>query len=81
MLVQEPRLVAVNNAMEVDLTGQVNGEARGPWPFTGPGGQTAFAIAAAHSDEGRSIIVLPSSYVEGRRAPLAHRGAAGRSGP
>jgi 4-hydroxybutyrate CoA-transferase len=62
LLVNEKRLVAVNNAMQVDLTGQVNGEAIGPWPFTGPGGQTAFAIAAAHSDEGRSIIVLPSSY-------------------
>ncbi len=63
LLVQEPRLVAVNNAMEVDLTGQVNGEATGPWPYTGPGGQTAFAIAAAHADEGRSVVVLPSSYV------------------
>ena len=62
LLAREKRLVAVNNAMEVDLTGQVNGEAIGVWPYTGPGGQTAFAIAAAHSDEGRSIIVLPSSY-------------------
>jgi acyl-CoA hydrolase len=54
--------------MEVDLTGQVNGEAIGPWPYTGPGGQTAFAIAAAHADEGRSVIVLPSSYEkEGER--------------
>jgi acyl-CoA hydrolase len=35
LLVQERRLVAVNNAMQVDLTGQVNGEAIGPWPFTG----------------------------------------------
>lgn len=64
LLCKEPRLVAVNNAMEVDLTGQVNGEATGPWPFTGPGGQTAFAIAAAHSAEGRSIIVLPASYMK-----------------
>jgi 4-hydroxybutyrate CoA-transferase len=63
VLVQEPRLVAVNNAMEVDLTGQVNGEAVGPWPYTGPGGQTAFAIAAALADDGRSVIVLPSSYL------------------
>ena len=68
LLVREPRLVAVNNAMQVDLTGQVNGEAIGPWPFTGPGGQTAFSIAAAHAEEGRSIIVLPSSYLyEGER--------------
>jgi 4-hydroxybutyrate CoA-transferase len=64
LLVQEPRLVAVNNAMEVDITGQANGEAIGPWPFTGPGGQTAFALAAAHSDQGRSVIVLPSSYTK-----------------
>jgi len=63
LLVREERLVAVNNAMEVDLTGQVNGEATGPWPYTGPGGQTAFALAAAHANEGRSIIVLPSSYL------------------
>jgi 4-hydroxybutyrate CoA-transferase len=61
---QEPRLVAVNNAMQVDLTGQVNGESIGPWPYTGPGGQTAFALAAHHAEDGRSIIVLPSSYVE-----------------
>ncbi len=62
VLAKEPRLVAVNNAMQVDLTGQINGEAIGPWPYTGPGGQTAFAVAAAHSDQGRSIIVVPSSY-------------------
>lgn len=62
LLVNEKRLVAVNNGMQADLTGQVNGEAIGPWPYTGPGGQTAFAVAAAHSDEGRSVIVLPSSY-------------------
>jgi 4-hydroxybutyrate CoA-transferase len=62
VLAHEPRLVTVNNAMQVDLTGQVNGEAIGPWPYTGPGGQTAFAIAGAHSPEGRSVIVLPSSY-------------------
>lgn len=71
LLVQEKRLVAVNNAMQVDLTGQANGEAIGPWPYTGPGGQTAFAIAAAHSDEGRSIIVLPSSYTRDASAGLS----------
>jgi 4-hydroxybutyrate CoA-transferase len=62
VLAVEPRLVAVNNAMEVDLTGQVNGEAIGPWPYTGPGGQTAFAVAGHHADDGRSIIVLPSAF-------------------
>ncbi|MBI4571129.1 MAG: hypothetical protein HY723_04205, partial [Chloroflexi bacterium] len=65
VLAKEPRLVAVNNAMQVDLTGQANGESIGPWPYTGPGGQTAFAIAAAHAEDGRSVIVLPASYVSG----------------
>jgi 4-hydroxybutyrate CoA-transferase len=63
LVAKESKLVAVNNAMQVDLTGQVNGEAVGPWPYTGPGGQTAFALAASYADDGRSIIVLPSSYV------------------
>jgi acyl-CoA hydrolase len=65
VLAKEPRLVAVNNAMQVDLTGQANSESIGPWPYTGPGGQTAFAIAAAHAEDGRSVIVLPASYVSG----------------
>ncbi len=65
VLGREERLVAVNNAMQVDLTGQVNGEATGPWPYTGPGGQTAFALAAHHAEHGRCIIVLPSSYLNG----------------
>ena len=64
VLAKEPRLVAVNNALQVDLSGQVNSEAIGPWPYTGPGGQMAFSIAAAHSAEGRSITVLPSSYTK-----------------
>ena len=68
LLAKEPRLVAVNNAMQVDLTGQVNAETIGPWPFTGPGGQTVFSFAAAHAEDGKSIIVLPSSYMkDGRR--------------
>ena len=68
LLAKEDRLIAVNNAMQVDLTGQVNGESVGPWPYTGPGGQMAFSLAATYSAEGSSIIVLPSSYtVDGAR--------------
>ena len=74
LLCREERLVAVNNAMQVDLTGQVNGESIGPWPYTGPGGQTAFSLAAAHSAEGRSIIVMPSSYLRDASAGLSAGG-------
>ncbi len=64
VLAQEERLVAVNNAMQVDLTGQVNGESVGPWPYTGPGGQMAFSLAAHQAKDGRCIIVLPASYAD-----------------
>lgn len=63
MLVQHDNLVAVNNALLVDLTGQVASESIGHKVWTGVGGQTAFMIAAQYSRGGRSITVLPSSHV------------------
>ena len=63
MLVQHRNLVAVNNALLVDLTGQVAAESIGPRVWTGVGGQTAFMIAAQYSPGGRSVTVLPSSHV------------------
>ncbi len=69
MLVQHDNLVAINNALQVDLTGQVASEGIGSRVWTGVGGQTAFAIAANYSKGGRSITVLPSSsMVDGQKA-------------
>ena len=62
-LVQNDNLVAINNALMVDLTGQVASETIGPLVWTGVGGQTAFAIAANYSNGGRSVTVLPSSHM------------------
>ena len=68
MLVRHDNLVAINNALQVDLTGQVASESLGPRVWTGVGGQTAFAIAANYSKGGRSITVLPSSHlIDGHR--------------
>ena len=55
--------VAVNNALIVDLTGQVSAEALDHRPYTGVGGQTVFMIAGAYSKGGKSISVTPSSSV------------------
>jgi 4-hydroxybutyrate CoA-transferase len=55
-------MVAVNNAIMVDLTGQVAAEGIGTNIWAGTGGQTAFAIGSSYSRGGRSIIVLPSSH-------------------
>jgi 4-hydroxybutyrate CoA-transferase len=68
LLVQEENYVAVNNALLVDLTGQVTAEYIGPRVWSGVGGQTIFCIAAAYSKGGRSILVTPStSLVQGER--------------
>ena len=60
-LIQLDPFVAVNNALAVDLTGQVAAEAFNHQPYTGVGGQTVFMLAGAYSPAGKSISVLPSS--------------------
>ncbi len=58
-------MLAINNALSVDLTGQIASENVGAHMFGSSGGQTAFAIGALLSKEGHSIIVLPSTAVSG----------------
>ena len=62
-LIQVERFVTVNNALIVDLTGQVSAEALDHRMYTGVGGQTVFMIAGAYSPGGKSVSVLPSSSV------------------
>jgi 4-hydroxybutyrate CoA-transferase len=62
-LIQIERFVTVNNALSVDLTGQVCSESIGHQMYTGVGGQTVFMIAGAYSPGGKSVSVLPSSSV------------------
>ena len=67
LLSKDPRFTAINNALSVDLTGQVASESIGWQMFTGTGGQTAFAIAACLAG-GKSIIAVPSSsFLDGER--------------
>ena len=62
------RFVGVNNALLVDLTGQIAAESIGTRIHSGTGGQLAFSIGAQHSRGGRSVTVLPSSsMVDGER--------------
>lgn len=53
---------AINNALAVDLTGNVCAETMGTQIYSGPGGQTVFAFAAATTNNA-SVTVLPSSQV------------------
>jgi acyl-CoA hydrolase len=61
-ILQLENFVAVNNALAVDLTGNVCSETRGTRVFSGPGGQPAFAVGASTA-AGGSVIVLPSSQL------------------
>ncbi|MBX3459327.1 MAG: acetyl-CoA hydrolase/transferase family protein [Planctomycetes bacterium] len=55
------RMVAVNSAIQVDLTGQVNSDSVGSRPYSGIGGQVDFIRGAARSRGGKPIIALPST--------------------
>ena len=61
-IARNDRVVSVNNAMEIDLTGQVNAESVGPRQYSGTGGQLEWVLGAQWSREGKSIIALRSSY-------------------
>ena len=60
-IAQNHRMVAINSAIEVDLTGQVCAESIGPQFYSGFGGQLDFVRGAARSKGGKPIIALPST--------------------
>lgn len=71
------RVVAVNSAVEVDLTGQVCADSIGTYQYSGVGGQMDFMRGAALSDEGKPIIALTSRTAKGipRIVPMLKPGA------
>jgi acyl-CoA hydrolase len=72
------RSVAINSAIEVDLTGQVCADSIGPRMYSGVGGQMDFIRGAALADDGRAVIALPSTAAGGtasRIVPFLRQGA------
>jgi acyl-CoA hydrolase len=65
------RLVAINSAIEVDLTGQVNAEQSGEQYLGATGGQVDYVRAAGRSSGGRSIIALPATAKGGKVSRIA----------
>lgn len=63
---QNPKVVAINSAVEVDLTGQVCADSIGSRIYSGVGGQMDFMRGAALSKGGKPIIALPSTTSNGR---------------
>jgi acetyl-CoA hydrolase len=61
VIAQNERMVAVNSAIEVDLTGQVCADSIGPKIYSGVGGQLDFIYGASRSKGGVPVIALPST--------------------
>jgi len=72
------KMVAINSAIEVDLTGQVCADSIGPRMYSGVGGQMDFIRGAALADDGRAIIAMASTAARGsvtRIVPYLAQGA------
>ena len=61
IVAQNRKMVAINAALQVDITGQVCADSIGPRLYSGFGGQVDFIRGAARSDGGKPIIALPST--------------------
>jgi acyl-CoA hydrolase len=74
---RNPKVTAINSAIEVDLTGQVCADSIGTKMFSGVGGQMDFIRGASLSEGGKPIIALPSTTSKGetRIVPFLKEGA------
>ena len=63
---QNPKVIAINSAIEVDLTGQICADSVGSRIYSGIGGQMDFMRGAVLSKGGKPIIALPSRTAKGR---------------
>ncbi len=70
-------MVAINSAIQIDLTGQVCADSLGSKFFSGFGGQVDFIRGAAKSDGGKPVIALPSTAKNGTISRLSPRLADG----
>lgn len=73
VLARLDKLVTVNSAVEVDLTGQVNAEQAGSAYLGGTGGQVDFVRAGARSPGGHAIIALPATARSGTVSRITAR--------
>jgi len=77
---EDPRVIAahdnmvtINNALAMDLTGQITAESVGPRVISSAGGQIAFVVGAWLSKGGRAITVLPSTARDGTVSRIVPR--------
>lgn len=64
-IARNPKVVAINSAIQIDLTGQVCADSLGMRMYSGVGGQLDFIYGASRSEGGRPIIAMPSRTTKG----------------
>lgn len=65
VIAQNPKVISINSAVEIDLTGQVCADSIGTRIYSGTGGQMDFVRGAKMSEGGKSIIALSSRTAKG----------------
>ena len=78
IIAKHPNMVAINSALEIDLTGQASAESIGKIFYSGIGGQADFMRGAALSPNGKTILAMPSTAQNGsvsRIVPFLKEGA------
>ncbi len=77
IIAKNPKVTAINTAIQIDLTGQVCADSIGIKHFSGVGGQIDFLRGASLSEKGKPIIAMPSMTVKGisKIAPTLTEGA------
>ena len=76
-IARNPKVVAINSAIQIDLTGQVCADSLGMRMYSGVGGQLDFIYGASRSEGGRPIIAMPSRTTKGvsKIVPVLDSGA------
>jgi acyl-CoA hydrolase len=72
VIMRNPKVIAINSAIEVDLTGQVCADSIGEYQYSGIGGQMDFIRGAALSNGGKPIIALTSRTKKGISRIVPH---------
>lgn len=77
VIAKNPKVCAINSALQVDLTGQVCADSLGTKFYSGVGGQIDFTYGASLSEGGKAIIAMPSATNKGvsKIAPVLTEGA------
>jgi acyl-CoA hydrolase len=77
VMAQQPKMVSINSALQVDITGQVCADSLGTKFYSGVGGQIDFIYGASRSKGGKAIIAMPSVTAKGvsKIAPTLTEGA------